>query len=108
MFTFMILTAVGMYIVLWKIGVFKLFKIRETRRATDGGLDAAMTFGLVAMFAGTMSGMLIAMGSGLMLSGLLFLTRSFIKPTKSIGGTLDGITRRFRKVPSLLRRAPNH
>ena len=68
MFILPLLTATGMFIVLWKIGAFKLFKIKETRKVADGGLDAVMTFGLVAIFAGTFSGMIMAMTSGLLFS----------------------------------------
>ena len=107
MFLMALLTATGMFIILWKIGVFRLFKIKETRKVTDGGLDAVMTFGLIAIFAGTFSGMILAMTSGLMLSGMLFIARSLIKPTKSIGGTLDGITRRVGKLLPLRRRTAN-
>ena len=108
MFTLPFLTAIGIFIVMWKLGVFNLFKIKETRKAADGGLDMLMTFGLIAIFAGTFSGMILAMMSGLMLSGMLFLARYFIKPTKSIGGTLHGVTNWFQRIPAFLRRATNH
>ena len=98
MFILPLLTATGMFIVMWKLGVFKLFKIKETRKAADGGLDLLMTFGLIAVFAGTFSGMILAMTSGLMLSGMLFAARAFIKPTKSLGGMWNGITKRFKRI----------
>lgn len=109
MFTLALMTATGMFIVLWKIGAFKLFKYKETRKVADGGLDATMTFSLIAIFAGTFSGMIMAMTSGLILSGMLFIARSLIKPTKSIRGTKHGRTTNwFGKVPAFLRRASNH
>jgi hypothetical protein len=100
---FAVMTATGMYIIMAKLGLFKLFKIKQTRKLTDGGLDVLMTFGLIAIFAGTVSGMMIAMMSGLMLSGMLFLTRYFIKPTKSLGGAYNGINKWIRRVLGSLR-----
>lgn len=105
---FALMTATGMYIVMAKLGLFKLFKIKQARRVTDGGLDVLMTFGLIAVFAGTVSGMMIAMMSGLTLSGMLFITRYFVKPTKSLGGISHGINKRIRRIFSILRRASNH
>lgn len=105
---FAMLTATGMYIVMAKIGIFKLFRIRETRKVADGGLDVLATFGLIAIFAGTVSGMMIAMMSGLMLSGLLFLTRSLIKPTLSLGGVYNGTVKRFGSIFRVLRKASKH
>jgi len=105
---FAVMTATGMYIVMAKLGLFKLFRIKQTRKITDGGLDVLMTFGLVAVFAGTVSGMMIAMMSGLMLSAMLFATRYFIKPTKSLGGAFNGVNKWIRRVLSLLRRNTNN
>ena len=105
---FAVMTATGMYIVMAKLGLFKLFRIKQTRKVTDGGLDVLMTFGLIAVFAGPVSGMMIAMMSGLMLSGMLFATRYFIKPTKSLGGIFNGVNKRIRRIFSLLRRNTNN
>lgn len=105
---FAMMTATGMYVVMAKLGLFKLFKIKETRKVADGGLDVLVTFGLVVVFAGTVSGMLIGMMSGLMLSGMLFATRCFIKPSKSIRGICNGANKRIRRILSLLRRTPNN
>lgn len=77
-------TAVGLFIVIWKLGLLRLFRYRETRKATDGGLDLLLTTGLITVFAGTFSGVMIGIMSGLILSGLLFVSRLMIKPTKSI------------------------
>ncbi len=104
---FAVMTAAGMYIVMAKLGLFKLFKIKQTRKVTDGGLDVLMTFGLIAIFAGTVSGMMIAMMSGLMLSGMLFITRYFIKPTKSLGGAFNGVNKWIGRVFSVLRKSTN-
>jgi len=108
MFWMSLMTATGLFIVLLKLGILRFFRIKETRRFADGGLDMLTTFGLIAIMAGTFSGVMIAMMSGLMLSGMFFATRLIIKPTKSIGGTLNGITNWFRKVPSVLRKSPKH
>jgi hypothetical protein len=105
---FALMTATGMYIIMAKLGIFKLFKIKQTRKVTDGGLDILVTFGLIAVFAGTVSGMMIAMMSGLALSGMLFATRCFIKPTKSLGGAFNGVNKRIRRIFRVLRRATNH
>ena len=105
---FALMTATGMYIVMAKLGLFKLFKIKQTRKVTDGGLDVIVTFGLIAIFAGQVSGMLIALMSGLMLSGMLFVTRCFIKPTRSLGGIYHGVNKWIRRIFSLLRRTPNN
>lgn len=105
---FALMTATGLYVIMAKLGLFKLFRIGAARKVTDGGLDALMTFGLIAIFAGTVSGMMIAMMSGLMLSGMLFATRYFIKPTRSLGGITHGIGKRIRRIFSILRKAPNH
>jgi hypothetical protein len=105
---FALMTATGMYIIMAKIGLFKLFKVKQTRKVTDGGLDVLMSLGLITIFAGTVSGMMIAMMSGLMLSGMLFATRYFIKPTKSLGGVFHGTNKRIRGLFSILRRSPKH
>lgn len=105
---FAVMTASGMFIIMAKLGLFKLFRIKQARKVTDGGLDVLMTFGLIAVFAGTVSGMMIAMMSGLMLSGMLFATRCFIKPTRSLGGAFNGINKRIRRIFCVLRGAANH
>jgi hypothetical protein len=105
---FALMTATGMYIVMAKLGLFKLFKIKQARKVTDGGLDILVTLGLITVFAGTVSGMMIAMMSGLALSGMLFATRCFIKPTKSLGGVFNGANKRIRRIFRVLRRATNH
>lgn len=81
-----LLTALGTFIVMWKLRIFRLFRYKEVRAAADGGLDFFMTVGLVTLFAGTFSGVMIGMMSGLILSGLLLVTRWIIKPTKSLRG----------------------
>jgi hypothetical protein len=104
---FALMTATGMYVIMAKLGLFKLFRIKQTRKVTDGGLDVIMTFGLIAVFAGTVSGMMIAMMSGLMLSAMLFTTRYFIKPTKSLGGVFHGVNKWIKCIFRLLRRTTN-
>lgn len=105
---FALMTASGVYIVMAKLGLFKLFKVKQTRRLTDGGLDVLMTLGLITVFAGTVSGMMIAMMSGLTLSGMLYVTRVFIKPTRSLGGAFNGTNQRIRRFLGVLRRTANH
>lgn len=84
------LTAVGLFIVIWKLGLLRIFRYRETRKAADGGMDLLLTAGLMTMFAGTFSGMMVGMIAGLMLSGLLYLARILIKPTKSLKTRFHG------------------
>ena len=105
---FAALTATGMYVIMAKLGLFKLFRIKEARKVTDGGLDALLTFGLIAVFAGTVSGMMIGMVSGLMISGMLFMTRLFIKPSKSLGGVTHGISKWIGSIFGILRRTAKH
>lgn len=97
MFSLALLTATGTYIIFWKLGILKLFHYKELRPATDGGLDALTTFGLVALFAGTFSGMMVGMISGLMVSGLLLVSRIFIRPKKTLRGKLHGIIHRSQR-----------
>lgn len=95
---FPLVTAIGIYIIMLKIGLINVFRVKETRRVADGGLDLGISLGLVALLAGSFSGMMVAAITGLMVSGMLYVTRLLVKPTKSIGGKLNGVSNRVRKV----------
>lgn len=71
-------TALGKYIILWKlIGMPKILRIEKW-------VDLFFTIFLPMLFAGTFSGVLLAVFSGLWLSLMLRCTALFVKPAPSL------------------------
>lgn len=72
------ITCCAVYIVLWQLDIQKILGYHVL-------FDISFTVILSMLFAGTYSGMLVAMAAGLMLSVLLLLTKWFIGYKKIIG-----------------------
>lgn len=62
------ITAFAFLILLWKLGIYKFLRF-------DSVTDLAVTAALTALFAGTMSGMMIAATAGIMVSIALYAMR---------------------------------
>lgn len=95
-----IISAVGVIIVLHKLGIRRAVKY-------DPWTDIALTAVLAIMFAGTMTGMVIAMAAGLIISLYLLVARRFTKRKQDTCNKVTVIRRgRIIKVKSRAEKAP--